>query len=103
MLSTNDEIPKPEINLIGKEEDEKKVSNARRIFFLKVQRLFILLPAGLLKGRYTGSNPNLNTSMIVEVFLGCMCLLKISIISLSARKISAPPLGKRKKSNNPLS
>ena len=51
MVSTKDEMPKPEINLIGKEEDEKKVSNASLIFFLKVQRLLVLLPAGLLKGR----------------------------------------------------
>ena len=93
MVSRNDEMPKPEINLIGKEEDEKKVSNASLNFFLKVQRLFLLQPAGLLKGIKTGSKPNLKTSMIVDVFLGCMWILKISMISLSAKKISAPPFG----------
>ena len=93
MVSTKDEMPKPDINLIGKEEDEKKVSKANLNFFLKVQRLFLLQPAGLLKGMKTGLKPNLKTSMIVDVFLGCIWLLNISIISRSAKKISAPPFG----------
>jgi len=57
------------IHFIGKDEEEKMVSEASFSFFLKVHLDFDFT-VGRLKGIKTGSNPKRNTSTIVEVFIG---------------------------------
>ena len=46
--NTEKNTPQKVINLMGKEEDEKKKSLASRHFFLKLQRDLVLLPVGRL-------------------------------------------------------
>lgn len=59
----NIEKPSTVMNLIGTEEEEKKVSAASFIFFLNVHLDFVF-EAGLSNGTRTGSKPSLSTSMM---------------------------------------
>ena len=79
--------------LIGNEEEDNIVSNASFKRLLKVHRDFPSL-AGRSNGIKTGSKPILSASTVVLVLIGCILLLKISRISLSIKKPSAPPFGK---------